>query len=46
MDWHVLKLLRYVALPSLRVAAPGNLPPLEMAYDESDNNERHVDGFA
>jgi hypothetical protein len=45
LGWHVLRLLRYVALPPLRVAAPRNLPPLKMAYDESDN-ERHVDGFA
>jgi hypothetical protein len=28
------------------VAAPCNLPPLNMAYDEYGNDERHVDGVA
>jgi len=28
------------------VAAPRNLPPLNMAYDEYDNDERHVNGVA
>ena len=30
----------------LHIAAPRNLPPLNMAYDEYDNNERHVNGVA
>jgi hypothetical protein len=28
------------------VAAPHNLPPPNMAYDEYDNNERHGNGVA
>ena len=48
LAWHVLRLLRYVVLLPVRrhVAAPRNLPPLNMACDESDNNERQVDGLA
>jgi hypothetical protein len=28
------------------VAAPSDLPPLNMAYAEYENNERHVNGVA
>ena len=35
-----------LALSPLRVAARRNLPHFNMAYDESENNERHVDGVA
>ncbi len=28
------------------VAAPRNLPPLHMAYDEHDWNTRHIHAFA
>jgi hypothetical protein len=27
-------------------AAPRDLPPLNMAYDKFDNNDRHVNGVA
>jgi hypothetical protein len=44
----VLRLLLYAALPTARrhVVAPRDLPPLNMAYDEYDNDERHVNGVA
>ena len=28
------------------VAVPRDLPPLNMAYEEYDNNERHINGVA
>ncbi len=48
LGWHVLRLSRYEAPTTARrhVASPRHLPPLNMAYDEYDNNERHVNGVA
>jgi hypothetical protein len=45
----VLRLKRLHGAPTTarrHVAAPRDLPPLNMAYDEYANNEGHVNGVA
>ena len=43
---HVLRLLRNFAIPPPRAAAPRDLPPFTMAYDEYDNDDLQVNGVA
>jgi hypothetical protein len=38
--------LRGVTATRRHVAAPRDLPPFHMAYDEHNQNVRHINGFA